>query len=346
MTNVSVDALALGAIGAEFLAFADAQCGPYAPTYDRLARAVATDPAAAVCVSKVRPGQQPPNVFLGAAHLLLGDAIRDLDGEGFLRWCHANQSRLAHECATRLVQTNEARRSSFLLPAIAYVAAADPARSLALVEVGASAGLLLALDRYRYEYRFMPDGTVAESAGDPDSPVLVSCDLRGSRIPPIELDAARLVGRVGIDLEPVLAGDGHAVEWLRALVWPDHPDRRARLDAALSLLAADPVPLIRGDALEVLPRVVGGFGADVTPVVFHHATLLHFEPSAVERFHHLVPRLAASRGGDLVWIVAEAGSSAVVNVEVIDFRTAAPGPVRVAEAQPHGAWLRWLAKER
>lgn len=346
MTRSSLDALALGAIGADFLGFADDQCGPYAPTYDRLARAVAADPAAAACVSVVRPGQQRPNMFFGAAHLLLGDAIRDLDDDGFLRWCHANQDRLAHECATRLVQTNEVRRCSFVLPALAHVAAADPGRSLALVEVGASAGLLLAFDRYRYEYRFMPDGTVAETAGDPAAAVLVSCDLRGSRIPPVELAAGRVVSRVGIDLAPIQTGDADAVAWLRALVWPDHPDRRARLDAALALVAADPIPLVRGDALDVLPPVLAGIGADVTPVVFHHATLEHFDQQAAGRFRDLVPRLAASRGGDLVWIVAEAGPAAGRHVEVVDFRTPTPAPVRLAEVHPHGAWLRWTVRER
>lgn len=248
--------------------------------------------------------------------------------------------------APRLVQTNEARRSSFLLPALALVASASPSRPLALVEVGASAGLLLAFDRYRYEYRFTPDATVAATAGDPNAPVLVACDLRSSRIPPVAIDSVPLVDRVGIDLDPVLPTDTGAVEWLRALVWPDHPDRRARLDAALALVAADPVPLVRGDALEVLAAVVGRLGAGVTPVVFHTATLIHFDERAGRRFRDLVPRIAASRGGDLVWVFAESRSSVGWNVEVVDFRVPEPTPVRIAEVNAHGTWLRWTVKER
>lgn len=346
MTPVASGTPTLGEIAMRFLAFADAECGSYAPTYDRLSRAIAADPGAAACVSAVRRGQQQPNVFFGAAHLHLGSAIREIDDAAFLEWCHANQHVLAHECATRLVQTNEARRSSFLLPALALVASASPSRPLALVEVGASAGLLLAFDRYRYEYRFTPDATVAATAGDPNAPVLVACDLRSSRIPPVAIDSVPLVDRVGIDLDPVLPTDTGAVEWLRALVWPDHPDRRARLDAALALVAADPVPLVRGDALEVLAAVVGRLGAGVTPVVFHTATLIHFDERAGRRFRDLVPRIAASRGGDLVWVFAESRSSVGWNVEVVDFRVPEPTPVRIAEVNAHGTWLRWTVKER
>lgn len=335
--------LVLASISARFLAFADNECGPYAPTYDRLSRAVAGDPAAAACTSAARPGQQIPNLFLAVVHLLLGDTIRDISSADFLRWCHANQARLAHECATRLVQTNEVRRCSYLLPTLAHVAAADRHRHLALVEVGAAAGLLLALDRYRYEYRFTPEASVAATAGDPDSPVLVACDLHGSRIPPVDLDFGLLASRSGIDLAPVWPGDADGVAWLRALVWPDHPDRRARLDRALELVATDGVPIVGGDALDVLPAVIASCSPEVTPVVFHQLTVEHFERAAAQRFWDLVPRLAASRGGDLVWIAVETGTRSGRHVEVVDFRRPHPGPLRLAEVHAHGAWLRWLS---
>lgn len=333
------DAAALGELGSGFMRFADSQCGPYAPTYDRLARALASDPAAAACVLAARSGQQHPNLFLAAAHLLLGDEIRTMDGEEFLQWCHANTAQLAPLCASRLVQTNEVRRASFLLPGLAHVAGTAE-QPLALVEVGAAAGLLLAFDRYRYEYRFTPEGTVAATAGDPASPVLVACDLHSSRLPPVELHRT-VATRVGIDLAPVWPGDTEATDWLRALVWPDHPDRRARLDAALALVAADPVPLVRGDALDVLPEVVAAYGTDVTPVVFHHATVLHFDAADAARFRDMIPRLAASRGGDLVWLFAEGGSAAGLHLTVVDFRVPDPTPVLLADVQAHGAWLRW-----
>jgi hypothetical protein len=62
--------------------------------------------------------------------------------------------------AARQTQTNEVGRCALLLPLLASVPG-----PLALVEVGASAGLCLLPDRYAYGY----GGTIA---GDPASPLL------------------------------------------------------------------------------------------------------------------------------------------------------------------------------
>ena len=56
---------------------------------------------------------------------------------------------------SRATQTNEAGRCATLLPSLAAISAAED-KPLALIEVGASAGLALFPDRYGYEY---DDGT-------------------------------------------------------------------------------------------------------------------------------------------------------------------------------------------
>lgn len=316
-----------------FVRFADEECGAYAPTYDRLARLIAHHPELLAIAAATRPGQQHPNTFLAAAHFVLGPRIVEVTGPEFVSACLEHAEQLASLCSTRLVQTNEVRRCSFVLPGL-VTAARLAGRPLALVEVGASAGLLLAFDRWRYDYGW------AGAAGEDGSAVLVECEARGPVAPPIALASIEVAGRVGIDLHPVRPDDPDAAGWLRALVWPDHPDRLARLDAALAALAADPVPLIAGDALDVLPDVVAGVPQDVTPVVFHHATLAHFPAEAVARFTALVPTLAAGRDGDLIWMAGEGGSSAGRRVEMTHFRRG-PSATHLADVHGHGAWVRW-----
>ena len=323
------------ALAERFVRFADEECGDYAPTYDRLARLVARRPELLAIAARTRPGQQHPNTFFAAAHYVLGEAIATVSDEEFVAACSGSADELADLCASRLVQTNEVRRCSFLLPAFVAAARAAP-KPLALVEVGASAGLLLRFDRYRYDYGSL--GAVGPAA----SAVLVECEARGDLAPPLGLDEVAVASRVGIDLHPVRPDDADAVRWLRALVWPDHPERRARLDAALAAMAADPVPLVAGDALEVLPEVLAGVPADATPVVFHHATLAHFDPEAAGRFVELVPRLAAERGGDLLWLAGEGGSSAGRSLRLVDFTAGSPHRRHLADTHGHGAWLRWL----
>jgi hypothetical protein len=65
----------------------------------------------------------------------------------------------------RRTQTNEVGRCAVLLPALAELP--EP---LALLEVGASAGLNLLPDRYSYEY-LHPDGAVHRVAGRAADPL-------------------------------------------------------------------------------------------------------------------------------------------------------------------------------
>ena len=50
-------------------------------------------------------------------------------------------------------------------------------------------------------------------------------------------------------------------DWLRALVWPDQPQRLDRLDRAIALYRQAPARDLRGDALALLPDAL----ADVPP---------------------------------------------------------------------------------
>jgi len=98
-------------------------------------------------------------------------------GEGdpyplFRDFCLEHAEELRTLISTRRVQQNEVRRCAQLLPAFGLVAE-RVGSPLALVEVGASAGLNLLFDRYSYDYG---DGRLR---GDTGSPVR----LRAARRP-------------------------------------------------------------------------------------------------------------------------------------------------------------------
>src|SRR5207247_156969 len=69
-------------------------------------------------------------------------------------------------------QLNEINRCSYLLPALATVWG-DRGHDLALVDLGASAGLILNFDRYCYDYGSRRCGAL--------SPVVVEAQVRGRR---------------------------------------------------------------------------------------------------------------------------------------------------------------------
>src|SRR5262245_55878285 len=160
----------LEALSQRFVRFADQECGAYAPLYDRLARGIADDPELLTIAAHTRSGQQAPLLLLAAVHSLLlsganhalsafypcvthGAAVPPGDPlPAFRAFCRDYRDALLELVSTGLVQTNEPRRCTVLLPAFAAVAHLAGGRPLALIEVGASAGLNLLFDRYGYDY--------------------------------------------------------------------------------------------------------------------------------------------------------------------------------------------------
>jgi hypothetical protein len=134
------------------------------------------------------------------------------------------------------VQTNEAARTSTLLPGFAVVAAAT-GLPLRLREIGASAGLLLNVDRYHHTYD-------DAEWGDPTSPVRFRC--KGS--PP--LAPFEVIDRRGCDRNPLDPDRDRLL--LLSFIWPTQVERFERIDAALRLAADHPVPVDHASAAEWL----------------------------------------------------------------------------------------------
>ncbi len=198
---------------------------------------------------------------------------------------------MAAVAAVRATQTNEPGRCAALLPALAAVEG-----SIALLEVGAAAGLCLFPDRYGYRYPHA-DGTTELDPADGPSPVRLPCAI--GDVDDIPQRVPEVVWRAGIDLNPLSADDPDAVAWLTALVWPEHEERRERLRAALALAATDPPRVVRGDATERLAEVAAEAPADASLVVFHTAVLAYLDDAGRRAFRDAVTAL------DAVWLANE-----------------------------------------
>src|SRR5690606_36505081 len=110
---------------------------------------------------------------------------------------------------------------------------------LSIFEIGASAGLNLAFDRYHY--------VLGEDRewGEPNAVVHIESEWRGA-IPPLEapLDVAQ---RQGCDRNPLDPRDPQATERLLAYVWAEQQARLARLSGALSAAARMDYSVERAD---------------------------------------------------------------------------------------------------
>lgn len=261
-------------------AFAEREARGTSPTYEEWAAGVSADPQVTALLDTLPPGKRQPNLVFAAArwHGASG-GYDDLRRTLLTRW-----DDVAATIRARATQTNEAGRCATLLPFLAQLP-----QPLALLEVGASAGLCLLPDRYSYRYDDAHGGSRALDPADGPSPVVLPCTLGPGLAAPERLP--EVVWRAGVDLSPVDVTDDDACAWLETLVWPEHDDRRARLRAALAVARLDPPRVVGGDLLDVLPALASQAPRDATLVVLHSAVLAYLTPQARESFVELVGTL-------------------------------------------------------
>ena len=75
---------------------------------------------------------------------------------------------------------------------------------------------------------------------------------------------------MGLELHPVDLLRVEDRDWLRALVWPDQPQRLERLDRAIAVFRDHPPTIRGGDALALLPEALAAAprmkrSASITP---------------------------------------------------------------------------------
>lgn len=352
------------------------------PLYGAVARHVADDPATAVLLTHAQPGQARPVLWFAALHDLVlrrpdvpaarwyASVVGREAVPGGDPWPDVRATALGHAeqlrelIATRTTQTNEVNRSVYLATGLAAAVggrrpssaevASGPGR-VALVELGASAGLLLGIDRYRMTG--VSGGGVRTSVGDPASPVRCEgVDRSVGRGALLALP--EVVARVGVDRHPVSLEDEDAVRWLLACLWPDVPGRVERFQAARSVLRADPPLVLQGDLVDDLPVAFGAVRdsaaqrGGVHHVVVYSSWALTYV--ARERRTALAEELARLAGSVplLTWLTAEPPGCvpglpdeprAAAGPTVLGLRTWVEGveaaPRVVGVAHPHGAWV-------
>ncbi|MQA00246.1 MAG: DUF2332 family protein [Dehalococcoidia bacterium] len=294
--------------------FGEVEAGQGAsPLYERLCLLIVEDDAMLDLAAQAQPAQPPANLLLGAIHdLVLSGAEHPLASwyrsaggtrapddpalaEVLADFARVHRDAIIERLQTRLVQTNEVRRSGCLLPAFVAAYVEGGHRPLALLEVGPSAGLNLLFDRYRYDYG---DG---HFAGDAGAAVVITSEARGAP-PPVVEPFPDVASRVGIDVNPLDVRSEGDMRWLRALVWPEHHERRRLLEAAIEEARRDPPRLLGGDLFEVLPRELRAVDAGATPVVFATFVLNQFNREMKERLRAILDAESHRRPVHLVVI--------------------------------------------
>jgi hypothetical protein len=308
-------------IAATYAAFAARETRGVSPTYERLSAAVSRDDEMLALLGTLPRAKRQPNLLFGVVRFLGGPVE---DPAAFHDYAVANWPAIEQQMRTRATQTNEAGRCAILLPVLTALP-----QPLALLDVGASAGLCLYPDRYTYRY-----GDHQIGAGIP----VLDCAATGMAPP---AGRPEVVWRAGLDLNPLDVTDPADMAWLDALIWPEHEHRRARLRAAAAIAAAEPPLLVRGDLVDDLPALAAQAPADATLVVLHTSVLYQVPPPRREAFTAAVRALPGH------WIANE-------DPDVLTYRTLPTPPdgalrnvlaldgTPLAWTRSHGQAITWF----
>jgi hypothetical protein len=198
---------------------------------------------------------------------------------------------------TRPCQTNEVGRAAALMFGFLAVAARTrlPFR---LLEVGASAGLNLRWDRFRY-------GGGGASWGPRDSPV----DLDGlwADAPPDAGAAIEVVERRGCDKHPLDPASPDDQLALRASVWADQTARFGRLSGALALAARVPATVDADSVDAWVPERLRETRPGTVAVVYHSVVDEYLTDDARRTFHGALAEAGAraTAQAPLAWVRVE-----------------------------------------
>lgn len=307
--------------------FAEREAHGRSPLYESLATGVAGDLEVLAFLQTMPVAKRQPNLLLAAVRHLFGTPA---DWPDFRRRLLGGLAEVKRLMLARFTQTNEPARCATLLPVLAALP-----QPLALLEVGASAGLCLLPDFYGYDYgrvRIAAEGTA------PVFPCIADAAT------PLPVARPQIVWRAGLDLHPLDASDCKDRSWLESLVWPEQTDRLKRLRAALDVARATPPRVVAGDLRTNLPTLAAEAPRRATLVIFHTAVLSYL---ASQEERDLFAGMARRLGS--VWIANEAPAV----FPDIAARTDRPLPigrlllsvngVPTAWTDPHGAAIDWIA---
>jgi hypothetical protein len=230
------------------------------------------------------------------------------------------------------VQTNEVGRSAALLGGFLTIAERT-GLGLRMLEIGASAGLNLRWDRFRYD---APDW----GWGDTASPLHVAAEYEDGGRPPLPR-TVWVVERAGCDPNPIDPTTDDGALTLQSFVWPEQLERLELLRAAIEVARRTPATLERASAADWLERRLTERRGGSATVVFHSVMWGYMTDDERERITRLMDDAGreAADAEPLAWLRLEPGADQAE----LTLTMWPGGEERVlAHAGYHGRPVRWL----
>ncbi|QMU67196.1 DUF2332 domain-containing protein [Streptacidiphilus sp. P02-A3a] len=351
-----------------FNQFVEGKAAAYSPTYAALAAHTAGDDDLIGIAAKAAPwGRIAPDLFLAAVQYLVRSEgyvpllplfDEGLDAPGtdalvalFGDFCRTRAAELGEQVGSTRLQTNEPGRCAALLIGLLEVEQLCKG-PIHLVDLGASAGLLLVLDLLEYSFE-ADDGRRSvvrprtEPRGVPVPPLPVKLwNWREREMPTSLPDIGQ---KVGIDLTPLDVTRPEDRLMLESYVWPEERDRRVFIRSVAELASQRPPEIRSGDAADVLPEVLASLPEDGVVCVINSHAVGQFPAETVRAVDAvLAPQIADGRcvklalegrpGGPLTAPQHGPTGGSYAQLRL----TSASGTASLLLAGSHGGWIEGL----
>jgi hypothetical protein len=338
-------------------------CLPSSPLYHALLLAAAGDIAAGGVTAEVMAGHEgdaidalPGLRLMAAVHRLvlqrrapeLATYYPSVGGSGSaahawpaFRRLLAVQRAAVRGLLDRPVQTNDVGRCAALYGGL-LVLAHHTGLPIRLLEVGASAGLNLRVDRFGYQ---VADSTGSAVLGDSSSEVRLRAAWVGE--PPVPLDTPlHVASRRGCDPAPVDPATTEGRLTLTSYVWADARERLERLRGAIAVAGRVPAAVDRAHADEWLAGQLAEPVPGVVTVVWHSVVWQYVGRAERERARAAVCEAAAraTRDAPLAHLALEPGRAAPHSWPFELRLTMWPGletGARIGRSPFHGVPVKW-----
>ena len=236
-------------------------------------------------------------------------------------------------------QTNETGRACGLAAGFLWLAARNP-EPFHMLELGASAGLNLNWDRFRYAYpewrRGVGEGPMVPTRIDGPVP-----DWR-----PIAI-----ASRAACDQNPLDPSNPDDCLRLRAYIWADQTERMARVNAAIELAASSHYRVEKADAARwVAAKLTPGLPEGTT--VVYHSVFFQYPPHDVRTAIAEAIEAAGAKArptGRLAWVRFEPEAilggprdSPRYVLNILRWDGSGRTESTLAEVDPHGRTMTWL----
>ncbi|MEK4699416.1 DUF2332 domain-containing protein [Solibacillus sp. FSL R7-0668] len=274
---------------ATFLRFAEQEAQGKSPIYAYWCRQIVTNEPLLNLISHIPPTQPKPNLFFASVqHLAMQketplkqvfdkpqDANLEQSFQLLIAFCAEYQQELLQLFQTKLVQTNEVQRASYLYPLLSEISA-QAKKPLTLIEIGTSAGLLLNVDHYHYSIHQGETITL----GDQTSPLTLQAKNLGEPI--VFTQKPIIQNRIGIDLNIINLHDEAQYQWLQSLIWPELIERKVNLAIARRIHQQCEKQLLTGDFTALLPKLLVDEAYKATQIVIFHTHVANQFPTQLK----------------------------------------------------------------